>query len=190
VCSPDNQPAACSIARLAHAVRAFDKHGFVIASDECYSEIYFDEAHAPLGTCAAQLARRSSYPRLVVFGSLSKRSNAPGLRSGYAAGDASLIKAFLLYRTYHGGAMSAAVAAASVAAWSDEAHVRANRAQYKANSRRCSHGSPPRCRAQCRTPPFISGQPRRSTMRVSRRDSCEENVTVLPGAIWPAMRMA
>ena len=75
---------------------------------------------------------RHGFPRLVVFGSLSKRSNAPGLRSGYVAGDAALVKAFLLYRTYHGSAMSGAVAAASIAAWNDEAHVRANRAAYAA----------------------------------------------------------
>ena len=105
----------------------------MIASDECYSEIYFDEARPPLGALAAAHALgRDGFPRLVVFGSLSKRSNAPGLRSGYVAGDAALLKAFLLYRTYHGSAMSGAVAAASIAAWNDEAHVRANRAEYAA----------------------------------------------------------
>jgi N-succinyldiaminopimelate aminotransferase len=108
-----------------------DRHDFVIAADECYSEIYFDEAAPPLGALgAAHALGRDGYPRLVSFGSLSKRSNAPGLRSGYVAGDAALIKAFLLYRTYHGSAMSPAVAAASIAAWSDEEHVRANRALY------------------------------------------------------------
>jgi N-succinyldiaminopimelate aminotransferase len=108
-----------------------DRHDFVIAADECYSEIYFDEAAPPLGALgAAHALGRDGYPRLVSFGSLSKRSNAPGLRSGYVAGDAALVKAFLLYRTYHGSAMSPAVAAASIAAWSDEEHVRANRALY------------------------------------------------------------
>ncbi len=91
-----------------------DRHGFVIASDECYSEVYFEEGKAPL----------------VTFGSLSKRSNAPGLRSGYVAGDAALLKQFLLYRTYHGNAMSPPVQAASVAAWNDEAHVIENRRLY------------------------------------------------------------
>jgi N-succinyldiaminopimelate aminotransferase len=110
-----------------------DRHGFVIASDECYSEIYFEEGRAPLGGLqAAQLLGRGAFPRLVVFGSLSKRSNAPGLRSGYVAGDAAVIKSFLLYRTYHGNAMSPPVQAASVAAWNDEAHVVENRRLYAA----------------------------------------------------------
>ena len=110
-----------------------DRHGFVIVSDECYSEIYFDEAKPPLGALDAawQLGRRD-FPRLVVFSSLSKRSNAPGMRSGFAAGDASLLKQFLLYRTYHGSAMSVSVQRASIAAWNDEAHVRENRRLYAA----------------------------------------------------------
>src|SRR5205807_7523884 len=108
-----------------------DRYGIVIAAAECYSEGYFDEAAPPLGSlAAAQALGRSAYTRLVSFGSLSKRSNAPGLRSGYVAGDATLLHAFLLYRTYHGSAMSPAVAAASIAAWKDEVHVRANRALY------------------------------------------------------------
>ena len=108
-----------------------DRHGFVIASDECYSEIYFDEAKPPLGglTAAAQLGR-GDYRNLVMFSSLSKRSNVPGLRSGFVAGDASIVKKFLLYRTYHGSAMNPAVQAASIAAWNDEAHVRDNRRMY------------------------------------------------------------
>jgi N-succinyldiaminopimelate aminotransferase len=132
VCSPDNPTGR--VMRLADWQLLFelsDRHDFVVAADECYSEVYFDETNPPLGSlAAAQALGRSGYPRLVSFGSLSKRSNAPGLRSGYVAGDAALIKAFLLYRTYHGSAMSPAVAAASVAAWRDEAHVRANRAKY------------------------------------------------------------
>ena len=110
-----------------------DRHNFVIASDECYSEIYFDEAAPPLGGLqAAQALGRSAFERLVVFSSLSKRSNVPGLRSGFVAGDARLLKRFLLYRTYHGSAMGLAVQRASIAAWSDEAHVRDNRDQYRA----------------------------------------------------------
>src|SRR6267378_2755857 len=90
-----------------------------------------DATAPPLGALAAAHALgRNGYPRLVSFGSLSKRSNAPGLRSGYVSGDAALVKAFLLYRTYHGSAMSPAVAAASIAAWNDETHVRANRVKY------------------------------------------------------------
>lgn len=108
-----------------------DRYGFVIASDECYSEIYCDEDSPPLGALqAAHLLGRAGFPRLVVFSSLSKRSNAPGMRSGFVAGDARLLKSFLLYRTYHGSAMSLAVQHASIAAWRDEAHVRENRRLY------------------------------------------------------------
>ena len=134
VCSPDN-PTGCvfGLAEWRELFALSDRHGFVIASDECYSEIFFDETRPPLGAlAAAHTLGRDGYPRLAVFGSLSKRSNAPGLRSGYVAGDAALMKAFLLYRTYHGAAMSPAVAAASIAAWNDEAHVIANRAEYAA----------------------------------------------------------
>ena len=108
-----------------------DRHGFVIASDECYSEIYFRD-EAPLGglEAATQLGRKD-FRGLVAFTSLSKRSNVPGLRSGFVAGDAGLLKQFLLYRTYHGSAMSPVVQAASVAAWADEAHVVDNREQYR-----------------------------------------------------------
>ena len=132
VCSPDNPTGrVMTLADWKLLFELSDRHGFVIAADECYSEVYFDEARPPLGSlAAAQALGREGFPRLISFGSLSKRSNAPGLRSGYVAGDAGLIKAFLLYRTYHGSAMSPAVAAASLAAWSDEVHVRANRAKY------------------------------------------------------------
>jgi len=109
-----------------------DKHDFVIASDECYSEIYLDESAPPMGGLqAANKLGRTDFSRLVTFSSLSKRSNLPGLRAGLAAGDASLLKAFLLYRTYHGSAMSPLVAAASIAAWQDEAHVKENRQAYR-----------------------------------------------------------
>ena len=109
-----------------------DRHGFVIASDECYSEIYFRD-DAPLGGLeAAVKLGRSDFKNLVAMTSLSKRSNVPGLRSGFVAGDAALIKPFLLYRTYHGSAMSPVVQAASIAAWRDEAHVVDNRALYRA----------------------------------------------------------
>jgi len=110
-----------------------DRHGFAIASDECYSEIYCDEARPPLGALdAAWRLGRKDFRRLVVFSSLSKRSNAPGMRSGFVAGDAALLKAYLLYRTYHGSAMSHSVQHASIAAWNDEAHVRENRRLYAA----------------------------------------------------------
>jgi N-succinyldiaminopimelate aminotransferase len=133
VCSPGNPTGA--VMPLSEWQKLFalsDRHGFVIASDECYSEIYFRE-EAPLGGMEAAAALgRSDYRRLISFTSLSKRSNVPGMRSGFVAGDASLIKQFLLYRTYHGSAMSPVVQAASIAAWGDEAHVVDNRAQYRA----------------------------------------------------------
>jgi N-succinyldiaminopimelate aminotransferase len=133
VCSPGNPTG--SVMTLEDWRRLFelsDRHGFVIASDECYSEIYFDEARAPLGGLqAAHQLGRAGFPRLVAFGSLSKRSNVPGMRSGYVAGDAAILAKFLLYRTYHGGAMSPAVQSASVAAWQDESHVVENRRLYR-----------------------------------------------------------
>lgn len=133
VCSPGNPSGA--VMPLDEWQRLFelsDRHGFVIASDECYSEIYFRD-DAPLGGLeAASRLGRSDYRNLIAFTSLSKRSNVPGLRSGFVAGDAALLKKFLLYRTYHGSAMSPLVQAASIAAWGDEAHVEDNRARYRA----------------------------------------------------------
>jgi N-succinyldiaminopimelate aminotransferase len=109
-----------------------DRYGFVIISDECYSEIYFDETRPPLGALtAAKKLGRTGFPRLIVMGSLSKRSSAPGLRSGYAAGDHAILEKYVLYRTYHGSAISNAVQLASVAAWKDEAHVVENRRLYR-----------------------------------------------------------
>ena len=132
VCSPGNPTGA--VMPLEEWRRLFelsDRHGFVIASDECYSEIWF-QGGPPLGSLeAARALGREGYPRLIAFTSLSKRSNVPGLRSGFVAGDAAIVKRFLLYRTYHGAAMGPAVQRASVAAWSDEAHVEANRALYR-----------------------------------------------------------
>jgi N-succinyldiaminopimelate aminotransferase len=108
------------------------RYGFVIVSDECYSEIYFDESAPPPGALGvAKALGLEGFPRLVVMGSLSKRSNAPGLRSGFAAGDKALLDRFLLYRTYHGAAMSNPVQLASIAAWKDEAHVVENRRLYR-----------------------------------------------------------
>ncbi|MEW5789088.1 MAG: succinyldiaminopimelate transaminase [Pseudomonadota bacterium] len=132
VCSPGNPTGkVMDLAEWREVFALADRHGFVVASDECYSEIYFEEGQPPLGalTAARQLGR--DFSRLVVFNSLSKRSNVPGLRSGFVAGDPDLIKQFLLYRTYHGSAMNPAVQAASAAAWRDEAHVAENRRQYR-----------------------------------------------------------
>jgi N-succinyldiaminopimelate aminotransferase len=133
VCSPGNPTGR--VMTLDEWQRLFalsDKYGFVIAADECYSEIYFDESEPPLGALqAAQHFGRTGYPRLVMFSSLSKRSNVPGMRSGFVAGDAAIIKKFLLYRTYQGCAMSPPIHAASTAAWQDEAHVVENRRLYR-----------------------------------------------------------
>lgn len=106
-----------------------DQHGFVIASDECYSEIYFGDSQ-PLGALQAAHQLGRGYQRLIAFSSLSKRSNVPGMRSGFVAGDATILKQFLLYRTYHGSAMSPSIQAASIAAWNDEHHVQQNREKY------------------------------------------------------------
>ena len=132
VCSPDNPTG--SVLKLDDWRELFelqDRYGFIIASDECYSEIYFD-GKKPLGCLQAALECGRSFDKLVMFTSLSKRSNVPGLRSGFVAGDAKLLKDFLLYRTYHGSAMSLPVQRASIAAWNDEAHVAENRALYQA----------------------------------------------------------
>ena len=131
VCSPNNPSG--SVMQLADWQTLFalqDQYGFIIASDECYSEIYFDN-NKPLGglQAAAQLGRGTH--NMVMFTSLSKRSNVPGLRSGFVAGDAALLQAFLLYRTYHGSAMSIPIQRASIAAWNDEDHVAENRRLYQ-----------------------------------------------------------
>jgi len=133
VCSPGNPTG--KVLGLDEWKRLFelsDRYGFVIASDECYSEIYFDEAKPPLGVLqAARTLGRDDYRGIVMFSSLSKRSNVPGLRSGFVAGDAALLKRFWLYRTYQGCAMSPPVQHASAVAWGDEAHVRENRRLYR-----------------------------------------------------------
>jgi N-succinyldiaminopimelate aminotransferase len=184
VCSPGNPTG--HVAGLDEWREIFalgDRYRLVVASDECYSEIYFDEAAPPLGALQAAHRLGRGFERLVVFSSLSKRSNVPGMRSGFVAGDAAILKSFLLYRTYHGGAMSAAVQDASAAAWRDEAHVRENRALYRAKFDRIM--------------PMVQ-----STLDVARPDAAfylwartpiadtdyarrlyaEEHVTVLPGS--------
>ncbi len=133
VCSPGNPTGA--VMPLDEWQKLFalsDRHGFVIAADECYSEIYFRDEPPLSGLEASVKLGRPDFKNLIALTSLSKRSNVPGLRSGFVAGDAAIIKKFLLYRTYHGSAMSGTVAAASIAAWGDEAHVVENRAKYRA----------------------------------------------------------
>jgi N-succinyldiaminopimelate aminotransferase len=133
LCSPGNPTGAVMpLSEWQALFELSDRHGFVIASDECYSEIFFRD-EAPLGSLqAAKMLGRDHFRNLMAFTSLSKRSNVPGMRSGFVAGDAAWIKRFLLYRTYHGSAMSPLVQHASIAAWSDEAHVVANRDRYRA----------------------------------------------------------
>ncbi|TDV38087.1 succinyldiaminopimelate aminotransferase [Paraburkholderia caballeronis] len=131
VCSPGNPTGAVlTLDDWRELFALSDRYGFVIASDECYSEIYFDETKPPLGGLEAAHRLGRGFERLVMLSSLSKRSNAPGMRSGFVAGDAAILKKFTLYRTYHGSAMSPVWQAASIAAWGDETHVRENRAKY------------------------------------------------------------
>jgi N-succinyldiaminopimelate aminotransferase len=184
-CSPDNPTGRVML--LEDWKKLFelsDRYGFVIASDECYSEIYFDEAKPPLGAlAAARMLGREDYRNLVIFGSLSKRSNVPGMRSGFVAGEAGLIKSFLLYRTYHGSAMSEVVALASIAAWNDEAHVVANRALYAGKFRRLQ----PLVNAvlPCAFPDaafYLWAKTPVSDRELACRLYTEQAVTVLPGS--------
>jgi N-succinyldiaminopimelate aminotransferase len=133
ICTPGNPTGAVmDSAALQRLIALADRHDFIIASDECYSEIFLDEDAPPAGLLQAAAAMgRDDYRRCLVFHSLSKRSNAPGLRSGFVAGDDRLISDFLRYRTYHGCAMPPATQAASICAWEDEAHVIENRALYR-----------------------------------------------------------
>ncbi|MFZ5540263.1 MAG: succinyldiaminopimelate transaminase [Pseudomonadota bacterium] len=161
-----------------------DRYGFVIASDECYSEIYFDEGRPPLGGLqAAHALGRHGFPRLVAFGSLSKRSNVPGLRSGFVAGDSAVLKKFLLYRTYHGNAMSPPAQAASIAAWKDEAHVRENRRLY---ATKFAQATPIVARALPTALPeaafYLWARTPIDDTEYTRRLFAERNVTVLPGS--------
>ena len=132
VCSPGNPTGAVMpLAEWKNLFDLSDRYGFVIASDECYSEIYFGDQPPLGGLEAARLLGRNDFKNLVAFTSLSKRSNVPGMRSGFVAGDANLLKRFLLFRTYHGSALSPVVQQASIAAWNDEAHVQENRRLYR-----------------------------------------------------------
>ncbi|MFT7558488.1 MAG: N-succinyldiaminopimelate aminotransferase [Flavobacteriales bacterium] len=133
ICTPGNPTGAtASCEQLQEIITLADRYDFIVACDECYSELYFDEAQPPAGLLqACDNMGRVGFERCVVFHSLSKRSNLPGLRSGFIAGDAVLIKKFLLYRTYHGSAMPLHTQYASIAAWNDEEHVQENRVLYR-----------------------------------------------------------
>lgn len=133
LCTPGNPTGAVmDLDTLQQVICLADEYDFIVASDECYSEIYPDENHPPPGLLqAAQAMGRSDFQRCVAFHSLSKRSNAPGLRSGFVAGDGDILVDFLRYRTYHGATLALPVQEASIAAWNDETHVRQNRALYR-----------------------------------------------------------
>lgn len=132
ICTPGNPTGAVySKEQLKKLIQLADQYDFVIASDECYSELWFDEAPTGLLEVCAELGRHD-YKNCVVFHSLSKRSNVPGMRSGFVAGDANILKPYLLYRTYHGAAMPVQHQLASILAWNDEQHVEQNRQQYRA----------------------------------------------------------
>jgi N-succinyldiaminopimelate aminotransferase len=186
VCSPGNPTGA--VMPLAEWQRLFelsDRHGFVIASDECYSEIYFRDEPPLGGLEAAVKLGRPDFRRLVAFTSLSKRSNVPGLRSGFVAGDAALLKAFLLYRTYHGSAMSPMVQRASAAAWSDEAHVVANRALYRAKFADVMPVLQPALDVQLPDAAFYlwAAVPGGDDVAFARALLAQYNVNVLPGSL-------
>jgi N-succinyldiaminopimelate aminotransferase len=185
VCSPGNPTGAVLTLEDWKALfQLSDRYGFVIAADECYSEIYF-KGEAPLGGLeAAHKLGRSGYPRLISFSSLSKRSNVPGMRSGFVAGDAAVIKQFLLYRTYHGAAMSPSIQAASVAAWGDEQHVQENREKYIAKFRQITPMLQEVLDVQLPDAAFYlwAKLPHLSDTEYARRLYAEYNVTVLPGS--------
>ncbi len=184
VCSPGNPTGkVLGLEQWKEIFALSDRHGFVIASDECYSEIYFDEAAAPLGALQAAAELGRGFERLVVFSSLSKRSNVPGMRSGFVAGDAAILKAFLLYRTYHGGAMNPAVQDASAAAWRDEAHVRENRRKYAEKFDRITPLMQSALRLERPDAGFyLWARTPIADTEFARRLYAERHVTVLPGS--------
>ncbi len=184
VCNPGN-PTGAVMPReyLARLIELAERHDFVIASDECYSEIYLDEGSPPPGLLEAAVAiGNDSLRRCLVFHSLSKRSNLPGLRSGFVAGDAAIIQAFLRYRTYHGCALPSATQSASIAAWRDEAHVVENRARYREKFARVGELlsatlAPPTPAAGF----YLWAQTPIDDTDFAVRLYAEQNVTVLPG---------
>ncbi len=185
VCSPGNPTGAVmSLAEWKTLFELSDQYGFIIASDECYSEIYFEEGKPPLGALdAARQLGRDSFERLLMFSSLSKRSNVPGMRSGFVAGDAAIIKSFLLYRTYHGCAMSGPVQVASTTAWGDEAHVVENRRLYREKFDAALSLLQPVCDVTLPQAAFYLWLPTPiSDTEFTRRLYIDKNVTVLPGS--------
>ena len=186
VCSPGNPTGAVvPLDEWRELFALSDRHGFVIASDECYSEIYFRD-EAPLGALdAARRLGRHDFRNLIVFTSLSKRSNVPGLRSGFVAGDATVLKQFLLYRTYHGSAMSPAVQRASAVAWNDEHHVVANRQKYRRKFADVTPVLEPVLEIRLPDAGFYlwAGVPGGDDIGFARGLLAQYNVTVLPGSL-------
>ncbi len=185
LCSPGNptgavidQPTLTKLIELAH------KHDFIIASDECYSEIFFDDVNPPIGLLqAAVAAGYEDSSRCVVFHSLSKRSNAPGLRSGFVAGDANILKNFLRYRTYHGCAMAPATQSASIVAWQDETHVLKNRSLYREKFAAVLSILSPVMNVQLPDAGFyLWAETPISDTEFAQKLFAEHNVTVLPGS--------
>lgn len=184
-CSPGNPTGAVMpLSQWKALFELSDKYGFIIASDECYSEIYFDEGKPPLGALdAARQLGRDKFERLVIFSSLSKRSNVPGMRSGFVAGDAEIIQKYLLYRTYHGCAMSGPVQVASTAAWGDEKHVLENRRLYREKFDTALAILQPVCDVSLPDAAFYLWLPTAiSDTEFARRLYIDKNVTVLPGS--------
>ena len=185
VCSPGNPTGVVmSLAEWKALFELSDQYGFIIAADECYSEIYFEEGKPPLGALdAARQLGRDGFERLVVFSSLSKRSNVPGMRSGFVAGDAAIIKRFLLYRTYHGCAMSDPVQIASATAWGDESHVVENRRLYREKFDTALSILQPVCDVTMPDAAFYLWLPTTiSDTEFARRLFIDKNVSVLPGS--------
>jgi N-succinyldiaminopimelate aminotransferase len=185
LCTPGNPTGAvANIAYLQKLISLADEHDFVIASDECYSELYFDESAPPAGLLQAAAAMgRDDYSRCVVFHSLSKRSNLPGLRSGFVAGDAEVLGRFLKYRTYHGCALPLHTQAASTAAWRDEAHVKANRELYRQKFEAVLAILQPMMKVERPDAGFyLWAETPGSDTDFTKQLFAEQNVTVLPGS--------
>lgn len=185
LCSPGNPTGAVQdIESLQSLIRLSDEYDFVIASDECYSEIYFDEDKPPAGLLeAASRLGRHDYKNCIVFHSLSKRSNAPGLRSGFVAGDADIIEQYFRYRTYHGCAMPIQHQQASIAAWNDEQHVRENRQLYKQKFTDVINILNPVLPAKQPDAAFYLWMPTPvSDEQFASKLFAEQNITVLPGS--------
>ena len=185
ICSPANPSGSVmSAADFETVLTLSEKYDFVIASDECYSELYDDEANPPVGLleAAAKMGNRE-FKRCVVFHSLSKRSNCAGLRSGFVAGDAEILKNYFAYRTYHGCAMSVPTQYASIAAWQDETHVIENRRLYREKFAAFVEILRDVCEIQ--KPPasfYIWLKTSISDTDFTQQLFAQENVTVLPGS--------